>query len=136
MALTSLRGIRDAKNSVTKALPAANATNQSGTIDLGPGPYHPEGLMLEIAIPALANNIDSTKSVTIKLQDSADDITYADVDALISTTVAGVASTGSAAKTVTIHLPPNVRRYIQFNQAVVTGGGDNTASSVTYSLLT
>jgi hypothetical protein len=134
MSLQSRRLVRDSALSVTKALPAANANSNSGTLDLGAGPFHTEELDVEISIPALANLVDA-HAVTIKLQDSADDAAYADVDPLIQTTVTGAGGVGCAAKVVTFRLPPGVRRYIQFNAAVANGGGDNTASSITYSLL-
>ena len=134
MSLQNRRLLRDNALTVTKALPAANANSNSGTLDLGVGPFRPEELDLEIAIPALANLVDA-HAVTIKLQESADDITYTDVDPLVETTVTGAGGVGCAAKTVTLRLPPGVLRYIQFNAAVANGGGDNTVSSVVYSVL-
>jgi hypothetical protein len=128
------RFLRDAGKTVTKALPAAGASNQSGTIDIGVGPFHPEELDVEISIPAMAAHSDTTKNVTITLQDSADDSSYADVDPAIVETLAGVSSTGTSAKVVVFRLPPGTRRYIQFTQAVTSGGPTLTGSSVTYSL--
>ena len=129
--------IRDSALKVTKALPAAGANHNTGTIDLGstnPG-LAVESFELEIAIPALPN-LAAGKTLTVKVQDSADNSTYADVAELASVVVTGAAdAAGSAAATRTVRLPSGVRRYIQANLAVAGSGGDNTAQSVTVSLL-
>jgi hypothetical protein len=132
--MATKRAIKDALFVKAKALPAANANNNTATFDLGAGGYAPEEIEVEIAIPALASLADD-KLVTIKVQDSADDSSYATVDPLIQTTVVGAGGVGASAKTIRLRLPANVRRYVQFNQAVDNGGGTLTASSVTYSLL-
>ena len=129
------RAIKDALFVHAKALPAAAATNQSATFDLGAGGYVPESLEVEINIPAMSAHSSASYNVIIKLQDSADDITYADVDPLVQKTLVGVASTGSLATVLRIRLPATVRRYVQFNQAVDSGGPTLTAKSITYSLL-
>lgn len=135
MANEFARNIKDAAKIVTKALPAANANNNTDTIDLeGVNGTKPEGIEVEISVPATTTLVDGT-AITIKLQDSADNSTFADVDPLIQTTVTGGTGNGSAAKVARFRLPSGVRRYIQFNQAVANGGGDNTGKSVTYSLL-
>lgn len=128
----SIRSIRDAALVVTKALPAAGANHNTDTLDLGstnPG-VTAEHFELEIAIPALPS-LAADKTLTVKLQDSADDTTYADIEALASVVVTGVSTTGSAAKTVAVRLPSSVKRYVQANLAVAASGGDNTAKSVT-----
>jgi hypothetical protein len=85
-------------------------------------------------IPALPNLAD-TKKLTVKVQDSADNSSFADVDPLIQTTVTGSGGAGSSAKTVRFRLPPTARRYIALNLAVDASGGDNTASSVIFRML-
>ena len=128
------RAIKDATFVKAKALPAANANNNTATFDLGAGGYVAEEIEVEISIPALPDLAD-TKLVTIKVQDSADDSSYSTVDPLIQTTVVGAGGVGCAAKIVRFRLPAGVRRYIQFYQAVEASGGTNTAKSITYSLL-
>ena len=130
--------IRDSALKVTKALPAAGANHNTGTIDLGstnPG-LAVESFELEIAIPALPSLAEG-KTLTVKVQDSADNSTYADVAELASVVVTGAADAkGSDKKTAVVRLPPGARRYLQANIAVAASGGDNTAKSVTLSLLT
>ena len=131
-----IHNIRDAALKVTKACPAAGANHNTDTIDLGcknPG-ASVESFEVEIAIPALPSLADG-KTLTVKLQDSADNTTFADVEQLASVVVTGASGNGSAAKTVVVRLPSDVNRYVQANLAVVTGGGDNTAKSVVVSLL-
>jgi len=131
-----IHNIRDAALKVTKACPAAGANHNTDTIDLGcknPG-ASVESFEVEIAIPALPS-LAADKTLTVKLQDSADDSTYADVEQLASVVVTGVSTNGSAASTVVVRLPSDVKRYVQANLAVATGGGDNTAKSVVVSLL-
>ena len=128
------RLIKDATQQVSAPLPAAGANNNSDTIDLGAGAYKAESFEVEIAIPALGA-LEDNKTVTIKLQDSDDDSTYADTDPLIQTTVEGDGGDGSDAKTIRFRLPATTRRYIQFNHAVESAGGDNTGDAIVYSLL-
>jgi hypothetical protein len=143
MANEFARNTKDASFVKTKALPAAAATNQTDTFDLGRTSAYPspEGVEFEVSIPAMAAHNSASYDVTIKVQHSTDDSSYADFDtgteALpdIVITHPGVASTGSVARVVRLRLPSNCNRYIQFNQAVTTGGPTLTGSSVTYSLV-
>lgn len=122
---------RDASLVITKACPAAGANHNSGTIDLQQaGSAVLDQVEIEIAIPALPS-LAADKTLTVKLQDSADDTTYADIEELASVVVTGVSTNGSAAKTVSVRLPSSVKRYVQANLAVAASGGDNTAKSVT-----
>lgn len=130
------RAIKDATFVKAKALPAAGASNNTATFDLGAGGYVPEEIEVEISIPAMSAHSDNTKNVVIILQDSADDSSYATVTLPnFTVTFVGVASTGSAATIIRFRLPANIRRYVQFNQAVDSGGPTLTAKSITYSLL-
>jgi len=131
-----IHNIRDAALKVTKACPAAGANHNTDTIDLGcknPG-ASVESFEVEIAIPALPS-LEADKTLTVKLQDSADNTTFADVEQLASVVVTGVSTSGSAASTVVVRLPSDVKRYVQANLAVASSGGDNTAKSVVVSLL-
>ena len=131
-----IHNIRDAALKVTKACPDAGANHNTDTIDLGcknPG-ASVESFEVEIAIPALPN-LAADKTLTVKLQDSADNTTFADVEQLASVVVKGVSTDGSAASTVVVRLPSDVKRYVQANLAVAGSGGDNTAKSVVVSLL-
>lgn len=136
MAFEHNRNLRDAKFAVEKAFPAANATAVTDAFDL----EMEQGGLLEnvegeIVLPALANNSDNTKTILVDLYDSADGTNFAVTDPLIRTSIAGVASTGSAAKTVRFRFPPITRRYVRLLITVPTGAGDNTAAKVGFNLL-
>ena len=128
---------RDAALTATKACPAAGANHNTATIDLKSttaGAFA-DSVEVEIVIPALPSLAEG-KTLTVKLQDSADDSSYADIPELASLVVTGAASAaGSAAATRIVRLPSSAKRYLQANLAVAASGGDNTAKSVTVSLL-
>lgn len=129
------RNLTDAAKTVTKALPAAAANNDTDAIDLEQAIGGDiENIAFEIAVPALPALVED-KTVTIKVQDSADGSSFADLDPAISTVITGGTGNGAAAKTVRFRLPPSARRYIRLNTAVLTGGGDNTGVSLTFQAL-
>ena len=128
---TYARNLRDAAFTKTKALPAA-ATAYTDSLDLGQDKVQSlEQVELEIAVPALVE----AKTVTVSVQDSADDSTFAAVDPAITTVITGGTGGGAAAKTVRFRLPSQTRRYVRLSLVVLTGGGDNTGVSATLSAL-
>ena len=127
---------RDAALTTTKACPVAGANHNTATLDLKSttaGAFA-DSVEVEIVIPALPSLADG-KTLTVKLQDSADNSSYTDIPELAAFVVTGVSTNGSAAATRTVRLPSTTKRYLQANLAVATGGGNNTDKSVTVSLL-
>lgn len=125
--------IQDVNFRKTKALPAAAASNATDSLDLQsatPGPIG-SALLMRIHVPATASLV-STKTITLGLEDSADDSSFATVPCVGNMVVTGGAS-GGAATSFDFYLPPNVRRYIRATAAVESGGGSNVA--VSYELL-
>lgn len=133
---TYARNLRDAAFTATKALPAAAATAYTASLDLGQTKVQSlEQVEFEIAVPATPDLVDA-KTITIAVQDSADDSSFAAVDPAITTVITGVAtSQGGPAKTVRFRLPSQTRRYVRLKLDVLTGGGDNTGVSATLSAL-
>ncbi|MEN6628163.1 MAG: Bbp16 family capsid cement protein [Sulfuricella sp.] len=132
----SIHTRRDYLLTVAKALPAAAANNDSASIDLGnttPGVVA-DAIEVEIALPALPDLVEA-KTVTCTLQDSANDSSFTAITGLSTFVVTGGTGNGAPAATRVVRLPSSVRRYIRVNTAVLTAGGDNTAKSVTLSLL-
>lgn len=124
--------IRDTNLKVTKALPAAAATNYSDSIDLldsAPG-IKLRNAQIEVALPATPSLVDA-KTVTLTLQDSDDNSSFTDIPTLAAIVATGASSAGAAAITRSFKLPETARRYIRLKQAVLTAGGDNTAISTT-----
>jgi hypothetical protein len=129
------RRLIDTRKQVVKACPGANANHNSSTIDLEQVVATGlENVMLEIVVPATLALVDA-KKLTITVQDSANDSSYAAVAGLATLVITGKTGNGSDAATRVVALPPSVRRYVQLNIAVENGGGDITGTSVTASLL-
>lgn len=122
------RLLQDADLNREKALPAANATASTASVDLGstnPGAGL-EPVEVEFAVEALPSLVD-TKKCTLTMEDSADDSSFAAIAALATLVSTGASGAGAAANSRRIKLPPNVRRYVRVSAAVEAAGGDNTA---------
>lgn len=117
-------------------LPAAGATADSGALDIGVdisnfSDQWRQG-RLRVVIPALPNHTDTTKTITVTLQDSADGgNTFAQTVPAVQIQLAGVASTGSALTSVDCPLPPGLRGPFRIEAVVPAGDGNNTAALVT-----
>lgn len=129
----SLRNIIAADAQKTKALPAAAATAYTDSINVGTGP-HVANLEVRLALPALPSLVDA-KTVTVTLQDSADNSTFADIEELATFVVTGAGGVGCAAATREVRLPSSAEKYIRAKIVVLTAGGDNTAKSLTLTVL-
>ena len=130
------RLIQDAALKVTKALPAAAATANSDSIDLGQSTADTinESFSVKLSAPAVANLAD-TKTITYTFQDSADNSSFSAIPELATLVQTGAGGVGASATTRTVRLPATARRYIRVSAAVASAGGDNTASSLTLQLL-
>jgi len=127
------RRITDKLLEVSRSLPAAAANNNSTSLDLGEG-WKGENYELEIEIPALPNLAD-TKTLTVTVQDSADNSAFAAIPELATLVVTGAGGVGSAATKRQLRIPASTRQYIRINCAVASVGGDNTASAAIMRLL-
>jgi hypothetical protein len=130
------RLIRDALLVVTRVLPAANANANSSSIDLGDATpvLHGQNHELQIDVPALPALVED-KTLTITIQDSADNITFVAVEQLAPFVITGGSGDGAAAATRTYRLPSSLNRYVNINCAVLADGGDNTGVTVTARIL-
>jgi hypothetical protein len=129
------RSIIDASKEVTLALPAAGANANSASIDLGPNAGQIENVEIEIDVDATSALVD-TKDIDVKLQDSADNSTFADIEELANPLVKVTSDGGGSSRTrLQVRLPRSAKRYIQMNVAVESAGGDVTANSAHLRLL-
>lgn len=127
--------MKDTLLTVVKALPAAAASATTDTLDLGPnGGKNQTGVELLISFPALPALVD-TKKVTVTVRDSADDSTFADVVGYGNLILTGAGGAGVAATDFPLRLHDHVRQYVRIKVDVETGGGDNTAKSVTCAIV-
>lgn len=117
------RFLKDELLKVSQALPAAGASVTSPSIPVGKGEF--DGVDLLVEIPATPNLVDD-KSVTVKLQDSADNQSFSDVAEYAPIVVTGAGGLGAGAKSLQIRMPRNVREHIALHCTTEAAGGDNT----------
>jgi hypothetical protein len=116
MAFEYNRNQQDDNYSSTVTLLAAGANTASFDLEQATG-GDIEAVVFQLAAPALATaELSDTKVVTYKLEDSADNSSWASVDPLIQTTQTGAGGAGAAAKTIRFRLPANTRRYVRIAQ--------------------
>ena len=120
----------------TFTLPASASTStNSVSLDLGADPYKPEGVEVELAVPALSATIaPDTKTATYIIETSTTSNFSAVDQTLYSEVFTGASSAGIGAKTKLVRLPSNCARYLR---AKVTFGAlttDASALSATFSL--
>ena len=138
--MTNVKTLRDVNLAKSKALPAAAATNYSDSIDTGGAqPGRIEGMSesdpeLLIELPATPSLVDA-KTVTLTLQDSADNVTFADQADIPAMVALGAGGAGAGAISRSFKFPVGLARYVRLKQAVLTAGGDNTAISSTLSII-
>jgi hypothetical protein len=83
-----------------------------------------EAVVFELACPALLEaELTNAKVLTYKLEDSADNSSWAAVDPLIQTTQTGATGVNQPAKTIRFRLPANTRRYVRIAQTATATPG-------------
>lgn len=123
----------DVQTARSLANPAASANASSSAIDIGPsgGAFIQNG-QIRIDVPALPN-LGNTETLTITIQDSADNSNWATAVGYATIVVTGPASGGSPAQTFRRSINQGLRRYVRINSARNTGG-NVTAQSVTFGI--
>jgi len=129
-----MHSLQDAELTRTVAFPAAGATASTASIDLLATRQEESHFEVEIAVPALAN-LAEAKTVTVTLEDAADDASFTAIEGLAALEVTGEVGGGAAASVLRVRLPRSARRYLRATAEVEAAGGDNTADSVTLGLL-
>lgn len=136
MANEYTRNIQDLDFVESIALPAAAATAYSPSLDLEQvlGGLI-ESIAFEASIPATPNLVEA-KTITVSVEDSADNSSFAAIDPAITTVVTGAgAAAGGAAKSVRFRLPPTARRYVRMKIVMLAAAGDNTGVDLTFKAL-
>lgn len=133
MAVTNnSRNLKDALASVTKALPAAAANHTSDGIYIGGDGPHKERLKVKVELPANTVLV-ATKTLTVSLYDSADNSSFAAASPAQSYTITG--DTGFPATDIYFDVNNSIRDYVGVNLAVESGGGANTGTTATISVV-
>lgn len=129
------REIKDALKQVTQALPAANANGDSATLNLEqPNGGALENVEVEIYVPATTTLVH-TKTLTFTVKHGVTAGSLAALSPQITAVITGKAGNGSDEARIRFRLPPGTKQFIAINAAVENGGGTNTATSYTASLL-
>ncbi len=126
--------LRDLLLDVSRALPAQNTTAASTAFDLkqvAPDAL-PEHFELQVSVPATTTATGQT--ITLTIQDSADNSTFAAVEQCATLVLTG-ASNATALTTQNWRLPSDVKRYVRVNIAMSATTGDQTAITVGIRLL-
>lgn len=129
-----MHSLKDAELTRTLALPDAGNSASSESIDLSASLQTECHFEVEIAVPALAN-LAEAKKLTVTLEDSADDASFAAIAGLAPLEVTGGAGGGAAAASLRVRLPNSARRYLRATADVEAAGGDSTADSLTLGLI-
>ena len=116
------RSMKDDELLKEKAFPAAGGNNNSDSIYLGPITDRVENALIIVTIPANTILV-ATKTITAKLQSSADDSTFADIGALGSQAVTGLTGNGNARTELLFPIPTGTKAYLRANVAVQASGG-------------
>ena len=131
----SERRIIDAELTKSVALPnAANTANTAG-IDLGKALPFPITEAFHVKLTSSTGNGANNKNITIKVQDSADNTTFANIAELGALTVTDNNGAGYPAGSLTVSLPPDTRRYIRAQATGEANGGNAANGTLTVDLL-
>lgn len=131
------RLIQDAALTITRALPAQNATVNSTSLDLGQtlaGDIN-EQIDLLLTVPATPALADS-QTLTFTFQDSADNSSFAAITGVSTLVLTGAGGAGAAATTRRVKLPPAARRYLRVSITSSATSGDSSGVTATFQILT
>lgn len=126
---------QDAALNANVTLPNAATVKNTAGVDLGktlPFPltesFH---VKLSTSVATGANN----KNITVVMQDSADNTTFANISATGALTVTDANGGGYPAGSITVSLPPATRRYIRGSATGEANGGNAADGTLTVTLL-
>jgi hypothetical protein len=128
-----LRELQDALLTANVALPnAANTVNTAG-IDLGVTQPYPTTEAFQVRLATSVATGANSKNINVIVQDSADNVTFANIAGIASVAHAGNSANHIAANT-NFSLPPATRRYIRGSATGEANGGDSSDGTLTISL--
>lgn len=131
----SERRLQDASLTKTVALPSGATTANTNAVDLGKTLPFPITESFHVKLSTSEATGANNKNITVKLQDSADDSTYANIAELGALTVTDDNAAGYPVGTLTVQLPPDTRRYLRAQATGEANGGNAADGTLTVSFL-
>jgi len=131
----SERRLQDASLSKNVALPSGATTANTNAIDLGQATPFPITEAFHVKLSSSVANGANNKNITIKLQDSADNSSFANISALGALTVTDNNGAGYPAGSLTVSLPPATRRYVRAQATGEANGGNAANGTLTVDFL-
>jgi hypothetical protein len=125
---------KDVNFLVTRALPAQNTNANSSAIDLELAAPQFAGEYSEVEFYIPATTCATGQTITVTLQDSADNSTFTQIDECETLVLTGV-SNATAEKYFRWRLPRTCLRYIRVNIAMSSTTGDQTEFTSELALL-
>ena len=125
---------KDVNFIVSRALPAQNTAANSSSIDLEIASPQFAGEYSEVEVVVPATTTATGQTITITLQDSADNSSFAQIPECETLVLTGV-SNATALANRKWRLPRGTRRYINMRIAMSATTGDQTAITAQLALL-
>lgn len=126
------RNIKDALQTITRALPTADGTVTSSDFDLGANPGELENVELLIQVPVLnSTQLPSADTLTFTVQ-SGDSATPSTSTGFVKV-LTGTGSS-SVATEYRFRFPSTIGRYVNVKAVAAGGTGDISGANITLSL--
>lgn len=135
MSQASERRLQDASVNKSVALPSGATTANTNSVDLGDAAPFPITESFHVKLSTTAATGANNKNITIKLQDSADNSSFANIAELGALTLTDNNGAGYSAGTLTVQLPPDTRRYVRAQATGEANGGNAADGTLTVAFL-
>lgn len=126
MSAINERRLQDDSLNKSVALPSGATTANTNVIDLGQATPFPITDSFHVKLSTTAATGANNKNITIKVQDSADNSSFANIAEIGSLVLTDNNAAGYSADDITVQLPPSTRRYVRA-QATGEANGGNAA---------
>ena len=131
----SERRFKDASLSNSVALPVGATTANTTAVDLGKTLPFPITEKFVAKVTTTAASGANNKNITVRLQDSADNTTFANIAEISALTLTDNNGAGYSAGELAVSLPPDTRRYIRAQATGEANGGTASNGALTVDLL-
>lgn len=129
------RRLLDASLNESVALPTGAATANTNSVDLGQATPFPITESFHVKLTTSTAAGANNKNITVRVQDSADNSTFANIAAIGALTVTDANGAGFSAGTLTVSLPPTTRRYVRAQATSEANGGASNNGTLTVDFL-